>query len=78
MLFNASVLHTATTRPTKAIRRTVQIYYGHRDRPYLADDSAIPAMLWRDHPDAETRAFYGVLNDRTRIFLAAYPDRSEE
>jgi hypothetical protein len=71
-LFNVSVLHTATTRPTQAIRKTVQIYYGHRHRPYLANDSAIPATLWRDHPDAETRAFYGVLNERTRTFMAAF------
>jgi hypothetical protein len=74
-LFNVSLLHTATTRPTKAVRKTVQVYYGHRDHPYLADDSAIPATFWRDHPDAEVRAFYGVLNDRTRLFLAAYPER---
>jgi ectoine hydroxylase-related dioxygenase (phytanoyl-CoA dioxygenase family) len=71
-LFNVSVLHTATTRPTQAIRKTVQIYYGHRQRPYLANDSVIPATLWRDHPDAETRAFYGVLNERTRTFMAAF------
>ena len=61
-LFTVSVLHTATTRPTKAERRTAQIYYGHRDRAPLANDSGIPATLWRDHADAETRAFYGVLN----------------
>ena len=73
-LFNVAVLHTATTRPTQAERKTAQIYYGHRDRLYLANDSAIPATLWRDHPDAETRGFYGVLNERTRIFLAAYPE----
>ncbi len=71
-LFNVSVLHTATTRPTQAIRKTVQIYYGHRQRPYLANDSAIPATLWRDHPDAETRGFYGVLNQRTRTLMAAF------
>lgn len=71
-LVNVSVLHTATTRPTQAIRKTAQIYYGHRDRPYLANDSGIPATLWRDHPDAETRAFYGVLNERTRTYMAAF------
>ncbi len=71
-LFNVSVLHTATTRPTQAIRKTAQIYYGHRDRAPLANDSGIPATLWRDHPDAETRGFYGVLNDRTRTFMAAF------
>lgn len=71
-LFNVSVLHTATTRPTQAIRKTAQIYYGHRDRPYLANDSGIPATFWRDHPDPETRAFYGVLNERTRAYVAAF------
>lgn len=73
-LFNVAVLHTATTRSTQATRKTAQIYYGHRERPYLANDSAIPATLWRDHADPETRGFYGVLNERTRLFLAAYPD----
>ena len=71
-LFNVSVLHTATTRPTQAIRKTAQIYYGHRDRAPLANDSGIPATLWRDHPDAETRAFYGVLNQRTKMYMAAF------
>jgi hypothetical protein len=78
-LFNVSVLHTATVRPTPAgrERKTAQIYYGHRDRRYLADDSAIPAALWRDHPDAETRAFYGVLNERTRLWLTAFPGETD-
>lgn len=72
-LFNVSVLHTATTRPTGATRKTVQIYYGHRNRAPLANDSAIPATLWRDHPDQETRAFYGKLNERTNILMRAFP-----
>lgn len=72
-LFNVAVLHTATTRPTRAVRKTAQIYYGHRDRAPLANDSTIPAAFWRDHPDAETRAFYGVLNERTRRYMAAFP-----
>ena len=71
-LCNAAVLHTATTRPTEVERKTVQIYYGHRHRAPLANDSAIPATLWRDHHDAETRAFYGVLNERTRLLAAAF------
>ena len=60
------------TRPTPVARKTVQVYYGHRNRPYLANDSGIPATLWRDHPDSETRAFYGVLNERTRTYMAAF------
>jgi hypothetical protein len=72
-LFNVSVLHTATTRPTAAERKTVQTYYGHRDHEPLANDSSIPAALWRDHADADTRAFYGVLNQRTRLYMAAFP-----
>ena len=71
-LFNVAVLHTATTRPTRATRKTAQIYYGHRGHAPLANDSAIPATLWRDHADPETRAFYGVLNDRTKIFVEAF------
>ena len=71
-LFNVAVLHTATTRPTRATRKTAQIYYGHRGHAPLANDSAIPATLWRDHADPETRAFYGVLNDRTKIFMEAF------
>ena len=72
VLFNVALLHTATTRPTKSTRKTVQIYYGHRDRAPLANDSGIPATFWRDHEDAETRAFYGLLNERTKIFMRAY------
>ncbi|MBV7335081.1 phytanoyl-CoA dioxygenase family protein [Chloroflexi bacterium TSY] len=71
-LFNVSVLHTATTRPTKVIRKTAQIYYGHREHAPLANDSGIPATFWRDHPDEETRGFYGVLNERTRTYMAAF------
>ena len=71
-LFNVAALHTATTRPTTSERKTVQIYYGHRDRAPLANDSGIPATLWRDHPDSETRAFYGVLNQRTKLYMAAF------
>jgi hypothetical protein len=72
VLFNVSVLHTATTRPTPHERKTIQIYYGHRHRPYLANDSGIPVALWRDHDDPEVRAFYGVLNERTRLYMAAF------
>ncbi len=71
-LFNVAVLHTATTRPTRSERKTVQIYYGHRQRPYLADDSLIPPMFWKDHPDPEVRAFYGNLNQITRLYLHAF------
>ncbi len=71
-LFNVAALHTATTRPTRAVRKTVQIYYGHRGHAPLANDSCIPATLWRDHADPETRAFYGVLNRRTELYLAAF------
>jgi ectoine hydroxylase-related dioxygenase (phytanoyl-CoA dioxygenase family) len=71
-LFNVAVLHTATTRPTKAERKTLQIYYGHRARAYLANDSVIPPSFWRDDPDPETRAFYGNLNEVTRLYCRAF------
>ena len=35
----------------------------------MANDSLIPVDFWRDHPDEEVRAFYGVLNDKTRKYL---------
>ncbi len=76
-LFNVAVLHTATTRPTNATRKTVQVYYGHRNRPPLANDSGIPATLWREHKDEETRDFYGVLNERTRVYMAAFPGQND-
>lgn len=71
-LFNVAVLHTATTRPTEAERKTVQIYYGHRDRAPLANDSVIPPMFWKDHADAETRAFYGNLNEVSQTYARAF------
>ena len=69
ILFNIGVLHTATVRPTEKERKTVQVYYGHPYRPYLSEDSLIPVDLWRDHPDPQVRAFYGVLNNKTREYL---------
>ena len=75
-LCNAAILHTATTRATEVERKSVQIYYGHRARAPLANDSAIPATLWRDHPDAETRSFYGVLNERTRLLTSAFDPKN--
>ena len=71
-LFNVSVLHTATTRQTQTDRKTLQIYYGHRNRKYLANDSIIPPVFWRDHEDPEVRAFYGNLNDVTKLYLKAF------
>ena len=38
----------------------------------VSNDSGIPTSFWRDHADAETRAFYGVLNERTRLYMAAF------
>jgi hypothetical protein len=71
-LFNVSVLHTATTRPTQADRKTLQIYYGHLGGAPLANDSVIPAAFWKDHPDADVRAMYGNLNEVTRLYARAF------
>ena len=71
-IFNVALFHTATTRRTEADRKTVQIYYGHRDRAPLANDSGIPTRL-SEHPhDEPTRSFYGNINERTRLFMRAY------
>jgi hypothetical protein len=75
-LFNVSVLHTATTRTTATERKTVQTYYGHRDRAPLANDSVIPPRLWKDDSDPETRAFFGNLNDVTKIYSDAFGVRT--
>jgi hypothetical protein len=77
ILFNVSRLHTVTVRHTRFERKSVQIYYGHRQRPFLSDQSYIPAALWRVHADEEVRGFYGVLNDRTRKYLERTGGREE-
>jgi len=71
-LFNVSVLHTATTRTTSRERKTVQTYYGHRDRGPLANDSVIPPRFWKFDADPETRAFYGNLNAVTRAYAESF------
>jgi len=71
-LFNLSVMHTATVRPTMKERKTVQTYYGFQSGPSLSHHTTIPARLWRDHPDPEVRAFYGNLNDKSRLYAAAF------
>ena len=77
IVFNVSNLHTVTVRPTQFERKSVQIYYGHRHREYLSEQSYIPASLWRDHPDEEVRGFYGVLNDKTQTYLERTATRDE-
>ncbi len=69
ILFNYSVLHSATVRVTKKERKTVQIYYGHIDQPYMANDSIIPAEFWKNHDDPEVRAFYSIINNKTQKYL---------
>ena len=43
VLFNLSVLHAATIRPTQQERKSVQIYYGRRDQPHLSNYTTLPA-----------------------------------
>lgn len=71
-LFNVALFHTATTRPTETVRKTVQIYYGHVNRAPLANDSGIPATLSTHTDDDATRKFYGNLNERTQLYMRAY------
>lgn len=72
VLFNLSVLHTATVRRTTLERKTLQTYYGTRSGPILSHYSTFPAKLWRDHPDADVRGFYGNLNEKSRLYAEAY------
>lgn len=75
ILFNLSVLHTATVRPTQHERKTLQVYYGHRSGPVLSHYSLVPTRFWRDHPDPDVRAFYGNLNDKSRVYAAAFASK---
>ncbi|MBM3265468.1 MAG: phytanoyl-CoA dioxygenase family protein [candidate division Zixibacteria bacterium] len=77
VLFNLSVLHTATARPTSCERKTLQTYYGHRDGPVLSHNSTLPARLWRDHPDPEVLALYGNLNEKSRLYTEAFETRND-
>ena len=77
ILFNVSRLHTVTVRPTRAQRKSVQVYYGHRRREFLSHQSFVPASLWRDHSDPEVRGFYGVLNGLTREYFERTSGRGE-
>ena len=72
VIFNISVLHTATVRPTQQQRKTVQTYYGHSQRSWLSNDSVIPTSLWRDNGDPEVRSFYSNLNPKSRAYAAAF------
>ena len=53
------------------------VQYGHRHRDYHSDHTYIPPSLWRDHPDEETRGFYGVLNNLSREYLERTAGRDE-
>jgi hypothetical protein len=77
LLFNVATLHTATTRPTQSERKTAQVYYGFTHRPHLSEDSVMPPALWRDHPDEETRRFYGLLNGKTRDYMEVLEERGD-
>lgn len=72
VLFNLSVLHAATVRPTTHERKSVQIYYGHRDGPVLSHFTTIPTTLWRDHPDPEVRGFYSLINNPSKKYARAF------
>ncbi|MEM7029726.1 MAG: phytanoyl-CoA dioxygenase family protein [Chloroflexota bacterium] len=69
ILFNSAILHGVTLRKTGKIRRTIQLYYGHPNRPSLSDLSLKPPRLWRDHPDADIRHLYGKMNRFTNVVL---------
>jgi hypothetical protein len=60
-----------TLRRTERVRRIIQVYYGHPSRPSLSEVTLVPPRLWRDHPNAEVRRFYGKFNTFTRVMHAA-------
>jgi hypothetical protein len=71
ILFNCALFHGLTARATESQRRIVQVYYGHPEREPINNATMSPPRLWRDHPDPETRRFFGKLNGMTRTMYAA-------
>jgi hypothetical protein len=69
ILFNAATVHGVTLRRTDKIRRTVQVYYGHPQRPSLSEVTLLPPRLWRDHDDPDVRRFYSKFNRYNRVML---------
>lgn len=69
ILFNAATVHGVTLRKTDKVRRTIQVYYGHPQRPSLSEVTLMPPRLWRDDPDPEIRRFYGKFNRYTKVML---------
>lgn len=45
ILFNAGSVHDARQRETTRERRTIHIYYGHRDQPALSNHTLFPKRL---------------------------------
>ena len=69
ILFNCATWHGVTLRQTDKVRRTIQVYYGHPNRPSLSEVTLMPPRLWREHPDPEIRRFYGKFNRFTKVML---------
>ena len=67
ILFNIGVFtHRDQPVPLRKNARQCKSITVHPNRRYLSEDSLIPVELWRDHSDPEVRAFYSVLNNKTR------------
>jgi hypothetical protein len=79
ILFNCATLHGVTLRKTDKVRRTIQVYYGHPNRPSLSEVTLTPPYLWRDHPDSEVRRFYSKFNRYTKVMMEGLglPDQRE-
>jgi ectoine hydroxylase-related dioxygenase (phytanoyl-CoA dioxygenase family) len=66
ILFNAATCHAAVVRTAKTQRRTIHIYYGHRDKPPLGNHTIFPARLHKSADEA-TKRFYSRPNTITRL-----------
>ena len=58
-------LHTVCVRHTTSERKSLQAYYGHRNRPSEVAPHpgqrtlCVPPRLWRDHANHDVREFFG-------------------
>jgi hypothetical protein len=57
ILFNASAIHGAQGAPGGRGRRSLHIYYGHKDRPCSSESTIVPERLLRSLGPRERRLF---------------------
>jgi ectoine hydroxylase-related dioxygenase (phytanoyl-CoA dioxygenase family) len=68
ILFNAASVHDARKRVTSSERRTIHIYYGHRDLPALSNHTIFPKRL----QNGEHTPFFDRINEVSSLVHTVY------